>query len=432
MLRQLRAARRLGGLAASLPQSVEPLDALRAGCEPASWREAAARQTLRPEGCGRSAATLALGVARGFCAAASGDAQLAAPSGSGSEAAPASERAAVRSGDAGLAAQAALAAPAPSRAKMAPRVGVYGEKTASGRPKPDVRTVARLVELGCWATAEEAEAALTRRAAGSRFPFETAGPAIDWLFDTLGEEEHSRGLSCAALAVFQYPRLLTYSTALLQRGWETVVLSREDGGLGLVEKVARRRVASFPPVMSFSREFVLKRAAFLETLGVPDGRAAIARDLRLLSSSDETLQRGAEFLRSQGLDVERLLSDQPTLLCSISSDVLLGKIDFLRSVVGLVNSEVSARFFTASLEETMRPRYFYALQRSFTYACKFETLLTYVDATFVKRVDGFARGVHPSAEEVAAYRAHIASPAFRVYMDEQERDIRAHGPLGKQ
>ena len=334
-------------------------------------------------------------------------------------------------GEAGLATQSADAAPAPARGKRAPNTGVHGEKTASGRPKPDVRTVARLVELGWWATAEEAEAALTRRKGTERFPFETAGPAIDWLFDTLGEEEHSGGMSCAAFAVCKEPRLLVNSTAVMQRGWETVVLSREDGGLGLNKKVARRRVASFPPVLAFRGEFVLKRAAFLETLGVPDGRAAIARQFFLLGSSEDRLQKGSRFLRSQGLDVERMLSDQPLLLCH-SPELLLEKLDFLRSVVGLVNSEVSARFFTASLEETMRPRYFYALQRSFTYACKFETLLTYVDATFVKRVDGFARGVHPSAEEVAAYRAHIASPAFRVYMDEQERDIRAHGPLGKQ
>jgi len=426
MLRQLRAARRLGGLAASLPRAGEPLDALHAGCEPAWWREA--RRTLWGEGCSRGAATLAPGAARGFCAAASDGAQSFVQRGSGSEAPQANESAPLNGsgGDAGLAAPSAVAAPAPARAKKSRHTGLHGEKTASGRPKPDVRTVARLVELGWWATAEEAEAGLTRRELTQRFPFETAGPVIDWLVETLGEEEHSRGMSCAARAVFQFPHLLALTTSLLQRGWENVVLSREDGGLGMDEKVARRRVASHPPVLGYSRESVLKRAAFLETLGVPNGRAAVARNFNLLGYTDAKLLEGAKFLLSQGLDVERMVSDQPTLL-SLSQELLLGKLDFLRSVVGLDNSEISARLLAAALQ-TMRPRYFYALQRSFTYACKFETLVTYVDADFVKWVGGFARGVHPSAEEMAAYRAHIASPAFRAYMDEQERNNRARGP----
>jgi len=431
MLRQLRAARRLGGLAASLPRAGEPLDALRAGCEPASWREAAARRALWGEGYGRSAATLALGAARGFCAAASDGAQSLVQRGSGSEAVLARESAALNGsgGDAGLAAQAAVAAPAPARAKRAPRVGVLNEKTASGRPKPDVRTVARLVELGWWATAEEAEAALTRRGTPQRFPFETAAPVIGWLVDTLGKEEHSGRRCYAAHAVFKFPLILTRSTSLLQRGWETVVLPLEDGGLGLEEAPARRRVASRPQVLTFSREFMLKRAAFLETLGVPDGRAAIARNVVLLGSSEDRLQKGSRFLRSQGLDVERMLSDQPTLL-SLSQELLLEKLDFLRSVVGLDNSEISARLLVASLENVLRPRYFYALQRGAVHTpdYNFESLLKRVDADFVKTVGGFARGVHPSAEEMAAYRAHIASPAFCAYMDEQERQIRARGP----
>jgi hypothetical protein len=64
---------------------------------------------------------------------------------------------------------------------------VRGEKTASGRPKPDERTVARLLELGWWATPEEAEARLTRGKNTNRFAYETAGAAVDWLIETLGE-----------------------------------------------------------------------------------------------------------------------------------------------------------------------------------------------------------------------------------------------------
>jgi hypothetical protein len=91
---------------------------------------------------------------------------------------------------------------------------VRGETTASGRPKPDERTVARLVVLGWWATAEAAEAALTRGNKHHRYAYETAGAAIDWLIETLGEGEHRSGRSCAAAAVFQWPLILTRSMSL--------------------------------------------------------------------------------------------------------------------------------------------------------------------------------------------------------------------------
>ena len=275
MLRRLQAAKRLSGLAAALPRAVEPLDALRAVCEPGLWRAAAAQDALCSEGCGRSAVTRPLGAARGFCAAADGGDKPTEPP--VAAAAPPERESAGARGDADgdEASSDASEARAPTRRKQAPRVGVLNEKTASGRPKPDVRTVARLVELGWYDTAEAAEAMLTRLKTHNRFPFETAGPAIDWLHDTLGEAKHSSGRCVAAHAVFRRPAVLTYTTSALQRGWELVTLPREAGGLGLPEEVARRRVATHPAVLQQSRESVQKRAAFLETLGVPDGRAAV-------------------------------------------------------------------------------------------------------------------------------------------------------------
>ena len=202
MLRRLQAARRRRGLAAALPRAAEPLDALRAVHGASLGRAAAAHEALRSEGCGRSAVTRALRAARGFCAASGGGEEPAEPH-VPAAAPPERESAAARgdaNGDAGPARPDASAARAPTRAKRAQNTGAYGEKTANGRPKPDVRTVARLVELSWWDTAEAAEAALTKRKVNNRFAFETAGPAIDWLLITLGEEKHSSGRCLAAQA----------------------------------------------------------------------------------------------------------------------------------------------------------------------------------------------------------------------------------------
>ena len=385
MLRRLHAARRLGGLAAALPRAAEPLEALRAACEPSLLLGAAAHAALWGEGCG--AAALPLGAARGFAAAAGGG--------------------------------------------RAPRVGVLNEKTASGRPKPDVRTVARLLELGWWATPEAAEAALTRVKTHNRFAYETAGLVIDWLLETLGEGEHRSKRSCAAQAVFKWPHILARSTSALQTGWEMLVQPREAGGLGLPVLVAGQRVASFPPVLVFSKEFVENRATFLETLGVPDGRAAIAGQFTLLSPTDESLRDGAEWLRTQGLDVIQMVSRFPELML-YSPEGLSLKLDFLRSVVGLDTSEIAPRFLAASLDNLMRPRFFYARQRGVEQHYAFGSLVKSSDAVFLKMANSLAKGVHATAEDVAAYKAHIATPAFRAYMDEQEAAIRARGPRVKQ
>ena len=382
MLRRLQAARRLGGLEAALPRAAEQLEALRAACGPAALHTTHA--ALWGEGCSRGAATLPLGAARGFAAAVGGG--------------------------------------------RAPNTGVRGETTASGRPKPDERTVARLVVLGWWATEEAVEAALTSKTNGTRYPYETAGPVIDWLVEALGEGEHRSGRSFAAQAVLKDPGILTRSTSLLQAGWETVVQPREAGGLGLPADVAQRRVTRFPVVLGFSKEFVAKRAAFLETLGVPDGRAAIAYQFQLLGVSETTLRSAAEWMRSQGLDAVRMVSLHPQLLY-LSPKGLWPKLDFMRSVVGLNTSKSdTSRFLTASLDNVMRPRYFYALQRGVAQHYTFGSLVVCSDAKFLKRANSLAIGVHATAADVAAYKAHIATPTFRTYMDEQEAAIRARGP----
>jgi hypothetical protein len=427
MLRRLQTARRLGGLAAALPRAAEPLEALRIACGPAALHTTHA--ALWGEGCGRGAASLPLGVARGFAAAAGGGDEpdeLAAP-----VAVPPTREGAATQGDAdaGLAAPAAGAAPDAARAKRT-YPSVSGEKTASGRPKPDERTVARLVELGWWATPEAAEAALTTARNGTRYPYETAGAVIDWLFETLGEGKHRSGRSCAAQAAFRWPFTLALSTSLLQAGWEMVVQSREAGGLGLPVEVARQRVASYSQVLAFSSEFVEKRAAFLETLGVSDGRAAIGSMFPLLGVSESTLHNGAEWLRAQGFDVVRMVSAHPQLLVYSPARLSL-KLDFMRNVVGLSNSEVLPVFLASSLDK-MRPRYFYARQRGVEQRYTFSSLVVSADAKYLKMALSLPRGTHATAEDVAAYKAHIATPAFLAYMDEQGAAIGARGPRVKQ
>jgi hypothetical protein len=129
-------------------------------------------------------------------------------------------------------------------------VGKRGEKTADGRPKPDERTVADLVRRG-WFVSEEAAVALLGTASSrsrSRFPFETAEPAADWLEATLGPEPVKDGLCPAAKAVKRDPSLLARDAATLQRKWDALTLSAERGGVGIAfsTEQARGAVRKFP------------------------------------------------------------------------------------------------------------------------------------------------------------------------------------------
>ena len=128
------------------------------------------------------------------------------------------------------------------RKKRAPRVGVLNEKTADGRPKPDERTVADLVRRGWFKSEEAAVALLTRKKTNNnRYAFETAERAADWLEATLGPEPVKDGLCPAAQLVKRQPSLVYRGAATLQRKWDALTLSIDDGGVGIMLSVEQAR-----------------------------------------------------------------------------------------------------------------------------------------------------------------------------------------------
>ena len=216
------------------------------------------------------------------------------------------------------------------------------------------------------------------------------------------------------VAVSRQSLLLASTLSALQRGWEVATLPREAGGLGLSEEVARRRVASQPMALQLSRESMQKRAAFLETLGVPDGRSAIARDFSLLGLAEDTLRSKAEWLLSQGLDVNRILSTHSSLLKQ-SAKALFPKLDFMLNVVSLEFGQIVGRFLSASLD-SLRHCFFYAMQRA-ERRYTFSTLIQCSDAAYVKRVDGLPLACWTGSQMEAA----LAYKAASVKAAEEEK-----------
>jgi hypothetical protein len=190
-------------------------------------------------------------------------------------------------------------------------VGKTGEKTADGKPKPDERTVADLVERGWFESEEAAVTLLTRGKTGvNRYAFETARPAADWLEATLGRVLLKGGVLPAAKLVQRFPDLLYQDAALLQRKWDALTLSAEQGGAGVAfsEEQAREVVLKHPNVLGYATD-TLKRGWLMLTateggLGLsPEGACScILLSPNVLLYDHDAVVRRVELLKlSAGL-----------------------------------------------------------------------------------------------------------------------------------
>ena len=344
--------------------------------------------------------------------------------------------------------------------KKAPRVGKLNEKTAGGRPTPDERTVADLVRRG-WFKSEEAVVALLTRgkANHSRYAFETAEPAADWLEATLGPEPVKDGLCPAARAVGTNPLLLTNGAAALQRKWDALTLPTERGGVGIAfsTEQARKAVCKFLPVLGLSEETYKtgwtmltatedglglspeeahkcilrspailmydnhdfgRRVKLLESLGYAEARTMVLAEPRLLGSKEGTVRGTAAWWKQSGLDHLKIITTYPTLL-GASVESLQARLNFLRDIAKLsvVDLNRGGRFFTANLDK-LRWRFFYALKHGALERYKLSTLTFCTDARFLRLVhqlDALA-----DARTIAEYKQEVASAAFQAWAAEEE------------
>ena len=394
----------------------------------------------------------------------------------GSEAAQAEplalRRRAVNTGEP-VAGEAGQAEP-PNRKRRAPRVGVLNEKTADGRPKPDERTVADLVRRG-WFKSEEAAVALLTRSntsSGSRYPFETAEPAADWLEAMLEPEPVKDGLCPAARAVRRNPSLLWQDAATLQRKWDALTLSTErdgvgielsteqareavrklpqllcfsvetykagwsmltateaKGGLGLSLEKAHKCILCTPTILLYDNDEVVRRIKLLESLGYAEARTMMLKEPRVLNYQEATVRGIVAWWKQSGLDHVKLVTALPTLLGSPKATELQAKLKFLRCVAGMRKDDLNnaASLLTYSLDGRLRVRYFYALQKhALGGRYGINTMMQVTDATFLAMMQGGSKLDRASKAEVARYREHVASAEFVAWRERQEAHILQH------
>ena len=354
------------------------------------------------------------------------------------------------------------------RRRRAPNTGEYGETTADGRPLPDERTVADLVRRGWFESEQEAVALLTKtKTNGSRFPFETAEPAADWLEATLGPEPVKNGLCPAARAVGLSSDLLTRDAAALQRKWDALTLSTEHGGVGIAfsTEQARKAVRKHPQLLSFSvdtyktgwsmltegglcqtveeaRECILRgpsvlmydtdavvvRVALLTNLGYADARAMVLKEPQLLNYKEETVKEHAAWWQQTGLDHVKLVTTQPGLLGKCPVKEMQAKLNFLSHVADMSKEDLNKAgpLFALSLDGRLRARYFYAmLKHRLARFGSMSTMMKVTDATFLAVVQGGTWKDRASEAEVARYCKLVTSAKFAAWRVAQEAKLRA-------
>ena len=355
------------------------------------------------------------------------------------------------------------------RRQQAPRVGVLNEKTADGKPKPDERTVADLVRRGWFKTEDTVVALLTRAPSReSRFAFETAKPAADWLEATLGLEPLKGGVLPAAKAVkafpvllfcdaatlqrkwdaltlpaehggvgialskeqareafLKHPRILGYTTEKLKRGW--LMLTATEGGLGLSPKEARSCILRSPEVLRFDHDAVVRRVELLKSLGYPEAHEMVLAQSRVLNFKEETVIESAAWWKQSGLDHVKIAGTNPMLLGGVSTEELQARLSYLRDIARLSVDDLNlgGPFFSCSLDKTLRPRFFYACKHGALERYKLSTL-TFCSAArylrMVHRLDALA-----DEDAVKRYKETVASADFMAWAAQQEEARIARG-----
>ena len=101
---------------------------------------------------------------------------------------------------------------------------------------------------------------------------------------------------------------------------------------------------------------------------------------------------------------------------------LQDKLDFLRYVARMSDDALNRApvLFAMSLDERLRPRFFYALRNGTTDRFSMLTLMIPADPLFVASALGHSSSLPASAAEVASYKQTVASAEFIAWSQREE------------
>jgi hypothetical protein len=144
----------------------------------------------------------------------------------------------------------------------------------------------------------------------------------------------------------------------------------------------------------------------------------------VLNYKDETVIEHAGWWSRTGLDHVKILTTQPTLLGACSMTAYQAKLDFLRHVVGTSDADLNnaGLLFTLTLENRLRPRFFYALTQGRLERFGISTMMQVKDSLFLAMMQGRSCETKELASdvEVKRYQKLSASPSFVAWRERME------------
>ena len=189
---------------------------------------------------------------------------------------------------------------------------------------------------------------------------------------------------------------------------------------------ARKCILRGPAILRFDHGKVVLRVKLLKSLGYIEAHTMVLAEPHVLNYKEETVREHAAWWKQTGLDHVKLLTTQPTLLGAPKTIELQAKLIFLSRVVGMSKDDLNkaAALFTYSLDNRLRARYFYALQKHrlarFTVM---STMTKETDAVFLAMMQGGTVKDCASKAEVACYQKLVSSAGFVAWRKRQEARI---------
>ena len=250
-----------------------------------------------------------------------------------------------------------------------------------------------------------------------------------WDALTLSAEQGGVGIAFsteqARKAVRMHPQLLGHSVEKYKAGWSMLTVTEAKGGLGLSLEKARECILRGPEVLRFDHGKVVLRVKLLESLGYAEARAMVLANPLVLAYKEDTVREHAAWWKQTGLDHVKIITTQPTLLGGVSLKELQEKLDFLSRVVGVSNKDLNnaPSLFTRSLDDRLRTRFFYALMKQqLGGRYGINSLMQVTAAAFLATMQGGTVKDRASKSEVARYQKLVASAGFVAWRERQEAD----------
>jgi phage portal protein BeeE len=170
----------------------------------------------------------------------------------------------------------------------------------------------------------------------------------------------------------------------------------------------------------YEHDAVVRRVELLKSLGYPEAHEMVLKASTVLNFKAETVREHDAWWKQTGLDHVKIITMNPTLLGVAPVEALQEKLNFLRDVSWLSTDDLNngGPFFQASLDNKLRPRFFYAWKHGALERNKLSSLTFCSSAVYLRKVHQLDAPADEDA--VTRFKETVASADFQAWAAQEE------------